>query len=100
MEDNKDGIKSITKDKLLNDLLIKLYKKFKGEDENFKLNLKINYKAYVNKFNIMVSKLNTYTKKAEKYDPKTNDIEMVKLHKEFSSNIEILEIKDNIKLIE
>jgi hypothetical protein len=29
-----------------------------------------------------------------------NDIEMVKLHKEFSSNIEILEIKDNIRLIE
>jgi len=99
-EDNKEGIKSMTKDKLLNDLLIKLYKKFKSEDENFKLNLKINYKSYINKYNIMISKFNNYIKKAETYDPRTNDIEMVKLHKEFSSNIEILEIKDNIRLIE
>jgi DNA polymerase elongation subunit (family B) len=99
-EDNKDIIKSITKDKLLNELLIKLHKKFKSEDVNFKLNMKINYKDYVKKFNIMISKFNNYIKKAESYDPKTNDIEMVKLHKEFTMNIEILEIKDNIILIE
>ena len=99
-EDNKDIIKSITKDKLLNELLIKLHKKFKSEDVEFKLNLKINYKDYVKKFNIMISKFNNYIKKAESYDPKTNDIEMVKLHKEFSINIEILEIKNNITLIE
>jgi hypothetical protein len=62
--------------------------------------MKINYKDYVKKFNIMISKFTDYIKKAESYDPKTNDIEMVKLHKEFTMNIEILEIKDNIILIE
>jgi hypothetical protein len=70
------------------------------DNEDFRLKLKINYKEYVKKINIMFSKFNDYIKKTETYDPKSNDIEMVKLHKEFTLNIEMLEIKDNIKLID
>jgi DNA polymerase elongation subunit (family B) len=99
-DENNDGIKSITKDKLLNELIIKMYKKLKSEDENFRLNLRINYKDYIKKYNMLISKLNDYIKRTEKYDPKTNDIEMVKIHKELNENIDILEIKDNITLIE
>ena len=98
--ENKEGIKSMTKEGLLNEIIIKLYKKFKSDDENFKLNLKINYKDYIRKINIMFSKFNDYIKRTETYDPKSNDIEMVKLHKEFTLNIEMLEIKDNIILNE
>ena len=39
-------------------------------------------------------------KRTEKYDPKSNDIGMIKLHKEFTDKIELLELKDNIKLID
>ena len=98
--ENKEEIKSMTKEGLLNEIIIKLYKKFKSDDENFKLNLKINYKDYIRKINIMFSKFNDYIKRTETYDPKSNDIEMVKLHKEFTLNIEMLEIKDNIILNE
>ena len=31
-EENKDGIKTMTKDKILDDLLIKLYKEYKTEN--------------------------------------------------------------------
>ena len=99
-EDNKEGIKGITKDILLDELLIKIYKKLKEDDENFKLTIKINYKEYVKKFNILLSKYTDYMKRTEKYDPKSNDIGMVKLHKEFTDKIDILELKDNIKLID
>ena len=99
-EDNKEGIKEITKDILLDELLIKIYKKFKEDDENFKLTIKINYKEYVKKFNILLSKYADYMKRTEKYDPKTNDIGIVKLHKEFTEKIKLLELKNNIKLID
>jgi hypothetical protein len=36
----------MTKDKILDDLLIKLYKKFKSENAEFKLDIKINYKDF------------------------------------------------------
>ena len=39
-------------------------------------------------------------KRTEKYDPKTNDIGIVKLHKEFTEKIKLLELKNNIKLID
>ena len=95
-EENKDGIKSITKDKLLNELLIKIYNKYKLE----KIEIKINYKDYIKKFNNLICKYNDYMKRMETYDKSTNNIEMIKLHKELGDNAEILEIKNNIKLIE
>jgi hypothetical protein len=98
-EENKDGIKTMTKDKILNDLLIKLYKKFKSENAEFKLDIKINYKDYVKKFNLLLNKYKNYLEKAKDYDPLTNDIGIIKLHKELSENADILEIKDNINLI-
>jgi DNA polymerase elongation subunit (family B) len=98
-EENKDGIKTMTKDKILNDLLIKLYKKFKSENAEFKLDIKINYKDYVKKFNLLLNKYKNYVEKAKDYDPLTNDIGIIKLHKELSENADILEIKDNINLI-
>jgi DNA polymerase elongation subunit (family B) len=99
IEENKDGIKTMTKDKILNDLLIKLYKKFKSENAEFKLDIKINYKDYVKKFNLLLNKYKNYVEKAKDYDPLTNDIGIIKLHKELSENADILEIKDNINLI-
>ena len=98
-EENKDGIKTMTKDKILDELLIKLYKKFKKENPEFKLNIKINYKEYVKKFNILITKYNNYVQKAKDYNPSLNDIGLVKIHKELSDNVDILEIKDNINLI-
>ena len=98
-EENKEGIKEITKDKLLDDLLIKLYKKFKAENPEFKLDIKINYKDYVKKFNLLLNKYINYIEKAKDYDPLTNDIGIIKTHKELSNNAHILEIKDNINLI-
>jgi DNA polymerase elongation subunit (family B) len=99
-EDNKDGVKTITKDKLLNDLLIKIYKIYKKDNESFKMIIKINYKEYVKKFNNLVNKFNDYMERAKTYDSKSNNIEMVKLHKEFTQNEDILIIKDNIKIVE
>ena len=98
-EENKEGIKSITKDKILDDLLIKLYKKFKKENAEFKLDIKINYKDYIKKFNILLNIFNDYSIKAKEYDRLTNDIGLIKTHKELSDNAYILEIKDNINLI-
>ena len=95
-KEDKEGVKSITKDKLLNDLLLTIYKEFK----NSKIKIKINYKEYVKKINYLICKYDEYKKKMENYDKKTNDIELVKIHKELNDNIEILEIKDNIKIIE
>ena len=95
-KEDKEGVKSITKDKLLNDLLLTIYKEFK----NSKITIKINYKEYVKKINYLICKYDEYKKKMEKYDKKTNDIELVKIHKELNDNIEILQIKDNIKIIE
>ena len=95
-KEDKEGVKSITKDKLLNDLLLTIYKEFK----NSKITIKINYKEYVKKINYLICKYDEYKKKMENYDKKTNDIELVKIHKELNDNIEILEIKDNIKIIE
>ena len=98
-EENKDGIKTITKDKILDDLLIKLYKKYKTENPEFKLDIKINYKDYIKKFNLLLNKYNNYVEKAKDYNPLSNDIGIVKMQKELSDNRFILEIKDNITLI-
>jgi DNA polymerase elongation subunit (family B) len=98
-EENKDGIKTITKDKILDDLLIKIYKKYKTENPEFKLNIKINYKDYIKKFNLLLNKYNDYIEKAKDYNPLLNDISIVKMQKEISDNRFILEIKDNITLI-
>jgi DNA polymerase elongation subunit (family B) len=98
-EENKDGIKTIAKDKILNDLLIKLYKKYKVENPEFKLDIKINYKDYIKKFNLLLNKYNDYVVKAKDYNPLSNDISIVKIHKELSDNADILEIKDNINII-
>ena len=98
-EENKDGIKTITKDKILDDLLIKLYDKYKKENPEFKLDIKINYKDYIKKFNLLINKYNDYVKKAKDYNPLLNDIGIVKMQKEISENRHILQIKDNITLI-
>jgi DNA polymerase elongation subunit (family B) len=96
IEENKDGIKEISKDLLLNNLLIKIYNKYKTD----KLEIKINYKDYIKKFNNLLCKYNDYMEKMDKYDKTSNDISIIKLHKELGENAEILEIKNNIKLIE
>lgn len=95
-KEDKEGVKKITKEKLLNELLLNIYKEFK----NSKITIKINYKDYVKKINSLICKYNEYKKKIGNYDKKTNDIELIKIHKELNENIEILEIKDNIKIIE
>ena len=95
-KEDKEGVKSITKDKLLNDLLLNIYKEFKKS----KITIKINYKEYVKKFNDLIYKYDEYKKKFENYDKKTNDIQLVKIHKEINENMDILKIKDNIKIIE
>jgi|688.fasta_scaffold58081_2 DNA polymerase elongation subunit (family B) len=98
-EENKDGIKTITKEKILDDLLIKLYKKFKKDNPEFKLDIKINYKDYIKKFNLLLNKYINYVSKAKDYNPLLNDIGLFKIQKELSDNSDILEIKDNINLI-
>ena len=98
-EENKDGIKTMTKEKILDDLLIKLYKKFKKDNPEFKLDIKINYKDYIKKFNLLLNKYINYISKAKDYNPLLNDIGLFKIQKELSDNADILEIKDNINLI-
>ncbi len=96
-EDNNNNIiKSLKKDEILDDILIKLHKKYKDDI----IKMKINYLDYVRKFNILIAKYEDYKNRAKKYDVNSNDIEMVKLHKEFSNKIDLLAIKDNIKIIE
>jgi large subunit ribosomal protein L10e len=56
-------------------------------------------KDYVKKFNLLLNKYKNYVEKAKDYDPLTNDIGIIKIHKELSENAHILEIKDNINLI-
>ena len=98
-EENKEGIKDLTKEKILNDLLIKLYKKYKKENADFKLDIKINYKDYIKKFKLLLNKYLSYIEKTKHYNPLANDISMIKSHKELSDNADILEIKDNINLL-
>jgi DNA polymerase elongation subunit (family B) len=98
-EENKEGIKDLTKEKILNDLLIKLYKKYKKENADFKLDIKINYKDYIKKFKLLLNKYLSYIEKTKDYNPLANDISMIKSHKELSDNADILEIKDNINLL-
>ena len=98
-EENKEGIKTMTKEKILDDLLIKLYKKYKSENAEFKLDIKINYKDYIKKFNLLLNKYINYLEKAKDYNPLSNDIGLFKIQKELSDNENILEIKDNINLI-
>jgi ribosomal protein L17 len=98
-EENKEGIKDLTKEKILNDLLIKLYKKYKKENADFKLDIKINYKDYIKKFKLLLNKYLCYIAKTKDYNPLANDISMIKSHKELSDNADILEIKDNINLL-
>ena len=97
---NNDILKSKKKDEILDEILIKLHDKYKKENENYKMNMKINYKDYIKKYNLLISKYEDYKIRSKTYDPRTNNIEMVKLHKEFTSKISLLEIKDNIKIIE
>jgi len=96
-KENKEGVKDITKDKLLDDLLLETYKKFK--DVDIKIEIKINYKDYVKKFNLLVSKYDEFKKRAEAFDRKSNDIGLIKLQKELQNNLYILEISDKITLI-
>jgi DNA polymerase elongation subunit (family B) len=95
-KEDKEGVKSITKDKLLNELLLTIYKEFKKSN----IIMKINYKEYVKKFNYLICKYDEYKKKMETYDKKTNDLEIIKIHKELNDNLEIMQIKDNIKIVE
>jgi hypothetical protein len=95
--ENKEGIKEITKDKLLDDLLLETYKKFK--DVDIKIEIKINFKDYVKKFNLLVSKYDEFKKRAAAFDSKSNDIGLIKLQKELQNNLYILEISDKITLI-
>ena len=96
MNESKEGIKDTTKDKLLNELLINIHK----NNKDIIIDIKINYKDYIKKFNLMVSKYNELIIQANKFDKKNNDIGLIKLHKEIADNAELLEIKDYIKLID
>jgi hypothetical protein len=95
--ENKEGIKDITKEKLIDNLLLETYKKFK--DVDIKIEIKINFKDYVKKFNLLVSKYDEFKKRAEVFDSKSNDIGLIKLQKELHNNLYILEISDKITLI-
>jgi len=77
-----------------------LHDKYKKENEDYKINMKINYLDYVRKFKLFITRYEDYKIRSKNHDSRTNDIEMVKLHKEFSDKIDLLAIKDNIKLIE
>ena len=99
-DNNNEVLKSKKKDEILDEILIKLHEKYKKENENYKLDIKINFKDYIKKFNLLISKYEDYKIRCQTYDPKTNNIEMVRLHNEFLSKINLLEIKDNIKIIE
>jgi len=100
-EDNNNNIiKSVKKEDILNEILIKLHDKYKKENENYKINMKINYMDYIRKFKLFIAKYEDYKTRAKNHDNKTNDIEMVKLHKEFSNKIDLLSIKENIILLE
>jgi hypothetical protein len=81
----------------LDDLLLEIYKNFKEVD--IKIEIKINYKEYVKKFNLLVSKYDEFKKRAEVFDRKSNDIGLVKLQKELQNSLYILEISDKIALI-
>jgi DNA polymerase elongation subunit (family B) len=100
-EDNNNNIiKSIKKEDILNEILIKLHDKYKKENENYKINMKINYLDYVRKFKLFITRYDDYKIRSKNHDSRSNDIEMVKLHKEFSDKIDLLAIKDNINLVE
>ena len=62
------------------------------------MKIKINYKDYVKKFNILVSKYDEFIERAGKFDKKNNDISLIKLQKEIIDNASLLEIKDYITL--
>jgi hypothetical protein len=94
-KENKEGIKDITKDKLLDNLLLEIYKKF----TDIKIEIKINYKEYVKNFNMLISKYNEFKRRAATFDSKNNDIGLIKLQKELQNNLYILEISDRIALI-
>jgi hypothetical protein len=42
---------------------------------------------YIRKFKLFIAKYEDYKTRAKNHDNKTNDIEMVKLHKEFSNKM-------------
>lgn len=94
MNESKEGITDNTKDKLLNMLLIRIHK----ENKDIRMKIKINYKDYVKKFNILVSKYDEFIERAGKFDKKNNDISLIKLQKEIIDNASLLEIKDYITL--
>jgi len=102
-DNNNEVIKSTKKDEILDQILIKLHDKYKKENENYKINMKINYMDYVRKFNLMLAKFADFKVRAKDWEKdagKHNNIEMVKLHREFNNKIDLLGIKDNIKIIE
>jgi DNA polymerase elongation subunit (family B) len=102
-DNNNEVIKSTKKEDILDEILIKLHDKYKKENENYKISMKINYMDYVRKFNLMLVKFEDFKIRAKDWDKdagKHNNIEMVKLHREFSNKINLLGIKDNIKIIE
>jgi DNA polymerase elongation subunit (family B) len=99
-DNNNDVIKSVKKENILDEILIKLHDKYKKENENYKINMKINYLDYVRKFNLLITKYEDYKERSKSHNSKSNDIEMVKLHKEFTNKLDLLSIKDNITLIE
>jgi DNA polymerase elongation subunit (family B) len=94
MNESKESITDNTKDKLLNMLLIRIHK----ENKDIRMKIKINYKDYVKKFNILVSKYDEFIERAGKFDKKNNDISLIKLQKEIIDNASLLEIKDYITL--
>jgi hypothetical protein len=75
-------------------LLIRIHK----ENKDIRMKIKINYKDYVKKFNILVSKYDEFIERAGKFDKKNNDISLIKLQKEIIDNASLLEIKDYITL--
>ena len=94
-KDEKDGIKSTTKDKVVKELLVDIYNKHK--DNVIKITL--NYKAFIKYYTSIKSKYAEFISLGE-IDPKNNDISITKLQKEIILNEDMIKIKDNIILIE
>ena len=84
---------SETKEKILKKLLVEIYDKYSGN----KIEIKINYKAFIKEYNLFKAK---YQQLSEMTSTIANDIGKIKLQNELIINQEFIKIKDNIILIE
>jgi|LakMenEpi03Aug12_release.lakeMendotaPanAssembly.Ray.scaffolds.fasta_scaffold01580_41 DNA polymerase delta subunit 1 len=85
----------ITKDKLLKKVLIEIYDKYKEED--YKINIKINYKQFIKDYNTIIAKYEELSKMKEL---NKTDVSIIKNYNQIIKNEEFIKIKNNIKLLE